>query len=366
MIPPTGTQSRAGQLSEDGHWRWDGQQWQPADTAISSERRRGQRRSIWARFWALSFLLIAVVLVFNAWSGVAANLSQPPPPIPPNTGNEGFTLTFEAQRFLESDRKLEGVLRLHLDSSRLIDHQTAQPLQTCSTCLKASFANRDVRVYMLDQRGSAAVFAYPIPLSYFYSGNAFGTINNEDVRPAAISLVGDPDLYPDDTYRFGINIGASVQDSDVLRAGTLQSEAVNHFDFGSIHGWTFRTVSTGKGGGELEDVIASRVQQTTTYVHVFALVPMAFFLLFVHLLFFNPTTRTAPLGDFLIALSASTLAILPLRAVLVPPQLQGITRADFFLGLGMVLLVALAMVRYAWDLWSYGRPGAGGESDGAG
>lgn len=92
----------------------------------------------------------------------------------------------------------------------------------------------------------------------------------------------------------------------------------------------------------------SPIVEERTYV--VALVPLAFALLFLHLLFINPTTRMIPLSDFLMALAGTVLAVLPLRVVLVPAEIEGLTRVDTLLGVGLLTLTALGLARYGRDV----------------
>jgi hypothetical protein len=49
-------------------------------------------------------------------------------------------------------------------------------------------------------------------------------------------------------------------------------------------------------------------------------------------------------------LAVATLAILPLRAVLVPPDLQGLTRIDYILVIQLLLIISVAFLLNGWQL----------------
>jgi hypothetical protein len=64
----------------------------------------------------------------------------------------------------------------------------------------------------------------------------------------------------------------------------------------------------------------------------------------------NAVTKVKGLVDFLVALAAATLAVLPLRVVLVPSSIDVLTVIDAVLGFGAVSLVSLGLVAYGRDL----------------
>jgi hypothetical protein len=229
--------------------------------------------------------------------------------------------------------------------------------------LRSQFDDRQVRVEVVDLNaltgnvtgffpGRAILFADSLPLKTFYTADSSGGLTVEKGLNASIPLSGKPELYPDDTYNLYVSLEAFLDQTHIGGSDDSPPAFANtRFNTDSISGWIFNQHQGGKLGSEL-NLSISRDPRTVAYIHVFALIPFAFGLLFLHLLFFNPGTRSSPLGDFLVALSASTLAILPLRAVLVPSEIAGVTRVDYLLGFGLVVLVAIGMLRYAYDLWS--------------
>lgn len=59
--------------------------------------------------------------------------------------------------------------------------------------------------------------------------------------------------------------------------------------------------------------------------------------------------------EITVHLAIATLAILPLRAVLVPPDLQGLTRIDYILVIQLLLIVAVAFLLNGLQLWKQNR-----------
>ena len=94
------------------------------------------------------------------------------------------------------------------------------------------------------------------------------------------------------------------------------------------------------------------------FIESVALVPILFALVFLHLLFLHPRLRQLGLEQFLMPMIAAILAILPSRLVLVPSDIEGLTRVDVVLGLGLVATVAVAVTKYACEIWGLHRTSA--------
>jgi hypothetical protein len=82
-------------------------------------------------------------------------------------------------------------------------------------------------------------------------------------------------------------------------------------------------------------------------------------MLLLDLLFVKRPRRTRAGGesngvspqDFLMGLAATALTILPLRAVLVPTEVAGLTFIDLILGTELLLLLAIGVWWYLWVAW---------------
>ena len=96
-------------------------------------------------------------------------------------------------------------------------------------------------------------------------------------------------------------------------------------------------------------VIVERDATTVAYVYAMSLVPVGFALLLLHQLFLRRGERVV--GDTLAAIVAAVLTVLGIRQVLVPPFIDGITRVDLILGVGLALVLCLAFTRYVIDQW---------------
>ncbi len=85
-------------------------------------------------------------------------------------------------------------------------------------------------------------------------------------------------------------------------------------------------------------VSLERKTLTAWYVYSVALIPLIFGLLFLHLLFFSASTSRKRCSRVHQALIVAILAVLPLRAVLVPADIEGLTRVDLVLRVHHALL----------------------------
>jgi hypothetical protein len=96
-----------------------------------------------------------------------------------------------------------------------------------------------------------------------------------------------------------------------------------------------------------------RDRKTKFYIYAMACVPIIFSAILVHW-FFRPDKKESVRSSIFEAL-ASTLAVLPLRVVLVPAEISGLTRVDLILGFAIALTLALFVMRYACELSSLKR-----------
>jgi hypothetical protein len=89
----------------------------------------------------------------------------------------------------------------------------------------------------------------------------------------------------------------------------------------------------------------SRDTTTRWYVLVVALIPLVLAALLVVVLFSRrPSTRDQLGPEAIIGVAAALLAVLPIRLVLVPADLPGLTLLDYWLGFVMAMLAAVACV----------------------
>src|SRR5687767_7752891 len=77
---------------------------------------------------------------------------------------------------------------------------------------------------------------------------------------------------------------------------------------------------------------AVRHQATWVFAYAMAIIPLAIAALLLHILFLARPGRDEPVTHLLLNVAAAMIAVLPLRQVLVPQEITGLTRVDLLLG----------------------------------
>jgi len=89
--------------------------------------------------------------------------------------------------------------------------------------------------------------------------------------------------------------------------------------------------------------------RTQLFVYIVSLLPLALILILI------PISLTELAGENFIGttltFAVTMLAVLPLRAVLVPPDVQGLTHVDYILGIQLIGIVVVALGLTSWHLW---------------
>jgi hypothetical protein len=285
------------------------------------------------------------------------------------------SLTLIAQHLSPAQRTLQGSLVLVVPPLQgvLVDAKTHRPLAVCrgAACsIQPAFRSRIVSLSLASEDATN-----PYQLNHALRlGDLLGHGRTQQTLafPVAVPLDGSTELYPNDVYRFTARLGLSLPDIGVrAKDGTVHAWGVTYaFDAGDlgksldIH-WRFVCGTQPPCGQSGVDVTVARKAPEQWFIESVALVPVIFALLFLHLLFFHPRYRGLGLETFLVPLIAAILAILPLRLVLVPSNIEGLTRVDVALGAGLVLTVAVALAKYLWEIWNVtdgGSAGADGEA----
>lgn len=309
--------------------------------------------------FGLVFLALAVGLAGIAMISVPnAVSSRQVIPGQPGRFQAPFQISLVGQRLLPSQGVLQATVVVHLESRGLADYIDVATRQSIASCdaktfqcaLRREFLDRTLTVAVQSDYGITplSTFATSISIQSMLTPGLRGI--PEDVsRALDISIAGGPSSFPSDRYAFDLTMYADIRDA-VDRTGYF-APAKPVVDMSGLDPGLGAVVTgpNGKGNVHFQLEIA-RVPLITMYTYVVALVPICFALLFLHLLFINPASRMIPLADFLVALAATALAVLPLRTVLVPPDIQGLTRVDTLLGVGLLTLSALGLARYSRDV----------------
>jgi hypothetical protein len=186
--------------------------------------------------------------------------------------------------------------------------------------------------------------------------------------PIELPLTGSPQEYPHDQYTSfaslelvvppALSLGVQTYDFGTLVPYTLHAAAGPALDNTSVR--VFHNIE--EIGYDPADVhvlniqlVVSRDAQTKLFVYTVALVPIVLFLALVSILVQHRRRADNPLGS-LIGFGAAFLSVLPLRQVLIPGEVAGLTRVDYVLAGQLALPVAaLLLVRAIW--WDFGMPG---------
>jgi len=190
-----------------------------------------------------------------------------------------------------------------------------------------------------------------------------------------LPLRGNPGRFPQDSYQLnlGLAVGASgyieVKHSSAVNRHIARfapgcshdPQAFSQSSLNEVYRLSPGTVSSSLDFSCLVSSISkdfayvyridfSRDPSVMWYEYAIAAIPIVFSFGFAHMLFVHPEYRKTRVQEFLVALIAAILAILPLRLVLIPPEVPGLTRVDIILGSGVVLIALIGLTRYARDI----------------
>ena len=199
-------------------------------------------------------------------------------------------------------------------------------------------------------------------------GRAAAVLGASVQAPVTLPVSGSATSFPSDEYGLGSDprltlpngvvlasaaAGSSVNTRSAVPAKvTLFADAV----FGD------RWVTAFQSGQEIELWIRRPTAYQLT-IYLMALLPLLLGVIVIHV-----SVRQAPLRrpkrpvldlGVIAGLIAAMLAILPLRAVLVPTDLDvtGLTLLDYILVLDVLVIAAFVFFQYAWLVWTPRMPG---------
>jgi hypothetical protein len=280
------------------------------------------------------------------------------------------------------------------------------------------YADKNLLVSVLNESGSPSV-KIPIPLEDFLASNISSDSETceekrEDIikRPTEFRiptelpiLAGPIREYPSDYHQLSTNVEirlpkgftlSGATQEEVSGLGTLSTTLPHMIRIRSSQGMEGRIISLLRPETSLplpRSIDEPRI--TATNVNIMANPPTTQVdipsqdevdlrmlmvrewrtQLFVYLVAFLPLALLTALvtGALLssggestvtsitVNLAVATLAILPLRAVLVPPDLQGLTRIDYILVIQLLLIISVAFLLNGWQLWVFSPEENSGE-----
>lgn len=273
-------------------------------------------------------------------------------------------ITFIAESLAPSQNQLSGTLEVILPPGLppLMTDNGKSVFYNCSaSCIiYPRYANDDITVKIaVNGTGVNYEHFYLIPLKDFSAGSTLGLHDYSVTLP----LKGYAGWYPQDSYTGDITVALSLPSN----AWGPNLDTGPHAQVHAVAGGTVandynvRVAPTPSSFQSIESnardtfsVTISRDWYNQFFVYTVACIPVLFALLFFHLLFFAGGGHGIgrSFEHFTEALVVSVLSVLPLRVVLVPGDISGLTRVDLVLGVGLVLIVAVAAGKYAREIWT--------------
>ncbi|HZT95388.1 MAG TPA: hypothetical protein VFB34_00995 [Chloroflexota bacterium] len=286
-------------------------------------------------------------------------------------------IAFIGDTLSPSDQRLAGTLEVIIPPGvppQMTD-AAGKPLFNCpasGSCTPVpGHQNDTINASMLVTKGSANYeVEQPLKLSDLFKGSILG-IHDFTVPP--IPLKGFAGQYPQDDYTADISIALSFPSKQQFNTGKYAQ--VRTVDSGPVSNTYATSVTTSpryqKIVSNYPDTFAFSAKRdwyNEFFVYAVACIPLLFAILFFHLLFIS-RGEGGGLGKsfehFTEALVLSVLSVLPLRVVLVPGNIDGLTRVDLVLGLGLVAIVTVAAGKYVSEIWGFkGTPQTEGDEVG--
>jgi hypothetical protein len=175
--------------------------------------------------------------------------------------------------------------------------------------------------------------------------------------PVSLPLDGNSALYPLDWYEFSANLNLYLTSSLEFADSTLPNFILLPVDIISDEGMSDFTVvaaqsnPTAVSGPDLVSIVIVRSSVTRLYILSIALIPLMLALVLGHFIAVRRTEDAVKKPEVMAALAAFLFAVLPLRIVLVPPDLLELTYVDTLLGVGVVALLTILLLEYARSVW---------------
>jgi len=359
----------------------------PRISRISSDK----LRKLGKRLFPIALVLIAAYLILSSAFWLLANLGndfRPSSEFQSGTvtipGSGTFALTFQERtavseqcrgncatavfqidRLMPNEQRLEGVVKVQIpdELKSIIWHNHSYIATSASDdsdqlALKPQYEEVELMLRIVDllfTPGSST--SIPIPLRNFFAQDPFES--REIAVPVEFRLHGQPDMYPGDWYWLESEVYIELPDSLWVHepAGDFQSVLpMQLFVAAGIEmadkDIVVKQEEDPNGYFSTLDLMIRRDSRTRTYTYGMALLPTLLGLLLWHMLVVSRNRKEQSPGTFMLEAAAVMLAVMPLRAVLVPPDAQGLTRVDLILGFGLVVIVSAVLVKYSMDVWN--------------
>jgi hypothetical protein len=178
---------------------------------------------------------------------------------------------------------------------------------------------------------------------------------NKDLQ---LELTGDPEQYPSDVYRVSATVSLELPDGIVINSpldefSHMVSTAVQAASTLSGRDTYYIAQDTDTEILELRDLQFAIVRDfwSRTFIYSVVFTPLLLALVIGDLIRRMGLRRPESAAVVLISLAAVLLTLLPLRAVLVPPDIPDLTRVDRALTAELMLFLSIFVLGYARSIW---------------
>jgi hypothetical protein len=222
-----------------------------------------------------------------------------------------------------------------------------------------SNAGSVVNIDFFDRYQTSSFIRIPVALREVFTPRRNGIGDSDYVTTAEFPAFGQQNSYPNDWYLFGSFVALSLPEGISLYDGK------NGFS-SNIPVETKVGLGPGMSGRQLvvmqqhepkspyyvqTEFEIVRDWKIKLYTYAMACIPLAFWTILFHS-FFISSHPSEPARSSIVEALAVTLAVLPLRLVLVPAEILELTRIDLTLGLAITLTLLLLAIKYVWDTFS--------------
>ena len=273
------------------------------------------------------------------------------------------SLTLEAQQFFPTERQLIGVIHINIPNSvkeRLWSNNEYIVLPDTdypnNLTLRNEYKELEISLIIFSSYLSTSESEIKIPLFQFFADPANNTVS----VPVSIKFSGDLSTYPGDWYHaenwFSINLpnAISFRNGDSGFGGTLPfnmfistNSQIGNFDI-KVRRNVEKNINK---SFFLLEMLIGRDQITKHYIYLMASLPVLLSFVFAHSNCSNHKNKGKIARNFIIEVSAVIFSVLPLRTVLVPSYIDGLVTIDLILGFGIALMVLIALIIYAREVW---------------
>jgi hypothetical protein len=335
---------------------------------------RGSAVALVFGIFVISLMSLFFTLLSNdiSFDGTLVRVHTPTTPVDASYVNtsqaspSGATVSITVERYLAAEHEIEVNVALACPDSwkaKLVElgpHRSRTKVFSGDAFL-SSFVGATFGVTFSDRYSRGASRTAPIVVGKAQPGS-YSTF--EDFcrsRPATVRLPvwGHAPSYPNDAYGIDAFVWISLPPGLALDNGMGGITLLPDFNLAIAAG-------PGLAGRELAvttnrrndssnfrtfGVILHRPLFDRIYIMAIAFVPMIFGVALLDRFFLVQSPSSGLTNDSLLGAAAAILAVLPLRAVLVPTEITALTTVDFLLGAGLALIVLTLTAKHAAAAW---------------